>query len=75
MTEFDCTGCERHVIRFTDDADRLCSHCLTLGVERSKLFQDWQDGKISDDEFKRRFEAVRTMRRHRVGLVANREEN
>lgn len=57
MREFDCTGCGRHIIQYGDDSDvDLCGHCRTLGPRRGRAFQDWQDGIINDEEFKRVFE-------------------
>jgi hypothetical protein len=54
--EFDCIGCGRHIIRFVDfGPDHVCGTCLTLGAQRSKLFQGWQDGHVTEDEFRRAF--------------------
>lgn len=53
--EFDCIGCGRHIIRFVDLHDDVCGTCLTLGAQRSKKFQDWQDGKITEAEFRLAF--------------------
>jgi hypothetical protein len=56
MTEFDCIGCGRSIVRFVDlGPDEVCGTCMTLGAQRSKLFQNWQDGVISEAEFRRAF--------------------
>lgn len=53
--QFDCVGCGRHIIRFIDLADEVCGMCLTLGSVRSRKFQDWQDGLISEAEMRMAF--------------------
>lgn len=55
-TEFDCVGCGRHIIRFVDLAGEVCGTCLTIGAQRSKLFQGWQDGHVTEAEFRAAFD-------------------
>lgn len=57
--EFNCRGCGRDIISFepgfehyADARAKLCGHCKILGPHRSRAFQDWQDGNISEEEFK-----------------------
>lgn len=57
--EFDCAGCGRHIIAIgltEPPADGLCGGCQTIGPVRNKALNDWQDGDITEAEFKRIYE-------------------
>lgn len=59
--EFECSGCGRLVIAVVLEAppaSGLCGGCQTIGAERFRAVQDWQDKAIDEVEFKRRFEAA-----------------
>lgn len=59
--EFDCTGCGRHIVRFAKvDDEPICGFCRIYGGRRGKVFQDWQDGLISDADFKAGFDREET---------------
>jgi hypothetical protein len=53
--EWDCKGCERHIVGVNYDAvpdDGLCGSCRIIGPVRSKAHQDYIDGIISQHAFR-----------------------
>lgn len=53
--EWACTGCGRHIIGVAETAppeDGLCAGCRTIGPVRNKALNDWQDGDITEAEFR-----------------------
>lgn len=53
--EWDCKGCGRHIIGVAypaPPADGLCGGCRVIGPVRNKAVQDWQDGDITEAEFR-----------------------